>query len=143
MSSVRATLDYLPEDERLAVWPLVELNRAMMLFSDPPSHGRLRGLVAQAFSAKMIEGMRPRIAAIVDELLEDIEPGQEWDIIQTIANPLPGRVICELLGVPAGDQPLLKRWSNDYAAWLGVRKTSLPSASAPTPVWRDECLHSR
>src|SRR5215213_8862763 len=35
--------------------PVFEISRAMMLFRDPPVHTRLRGLVAQAFSAKMIE----------------------------------------------------------------------------------------
>jgi cytochrome P450 len=91
MSAVRGQLNYLPEEERRAVWPLVELNQAMMLFSDPGSHTRLRGLVAQAFSAKMIESMRPRIASIVTGLLDGVADAPEWDIIETVANPLPGR----------------------------------------------------
>ena len=45
-----------------------------MLFSDPPYHTRLRGLVSKAFTAKAVEQMRPRIQEIVDELLDAIDP---------------------------------------------------------------------
>lgn len=120
MSAVRGLLQQIPEDERAESMALVEINQSMMLFSDPPSHTRLRGLVAQAFSAKMIERMRPRIAELVTDLLDTIEGMSEWDIMSTVATPLPGIVICEMLGVPAVDQPWIKRWANDYAAWLGA-----------------------
>ncbi|RIK46105.1 MAG: cytochrome P450, partial [Chloroflexi bacterium] len=106
-------------EELSAAVPLYDISQAMMLFRDPPAHTRLRGLVAQAFSAKMIEGMRPRIQELVDELLDEAERAGEFDLIQALANPLPGKVIAELLGVPAEDQPKFKHWANQYAAFLG------------------------
>ena len=44
-----------------------------MLQLDPPDHGRLRSLVVRAFSARRIEDMRPRIQAIVDDLINHVD----------------------------------------------------------------------
>ncbi len=74
-----------------------------MLSVDPPDHTRLRRLVAAAFSPHRIEGLRPRVQAIVDDLLDQIAaqgPGSRIDLIAAFAFPLPFTVICELLGVP-------------------------------------------
>ena len=44
-----------------------------MLQLDPPDHGRLRSLVVRAFSARRIKDMRPRIQAIVDDLINHVD----------------------------------------------------------------------
>lgn len=120
MSAVRGHLGYLEEEERARNQALIEANRYMILFLDPPDHTRLRSLVAQAFSARRIQNLRERIAELVDELLAGVEPGEPWDLIDTLANPLPGLVIAELIGVPTADQDSFTRWANDYGAWLGA-----------------------
>ena len=81
-----------------------------MLTVDPPDHSRLRGLVSRAFSPRRIEGLRPRIQTIVDDLLDDIAAhgGDEpVDLVARFAFPLPFTVICELLGVPESDRQAL------------------------------------
>jgi cytochrome P450 len=83
-----------------------------MLTVDPPDHTRLRGLVSRAFSPRRIEGLRPRIQAIVDDLLDDIAaegPDARVDLVSRFAFPLPFTVICELLGVPEEDRADLGR----------------------------------
>ena len=90
MSAVRGHLEGLEAEERARYQALIDVNHDMILFLDPPNHTRLRGLVAQAFSARRIEALRLRIAALVDELLAGIEPGEPWDLIDRLANPLPG-----------------------------------------------------
>jgi cytochrome P450 len=119
-SARRITFDWLEPEEQAEFLPLSTTNEAMMLFLDPPSHTRLRGLVAQAFSARMIEGMRPRIQELVDDILDAVAPDEVWDVMPTLAIPLPGLVIAELLGVPTADRAQFKAWANDYAAWLGM-----------------------
>jgi cytochrome P450 len=83
-----------------------------MLFSDPPYHTRLRGLVSKAFTAKAVEQMRPRIQEIVDQLLDAIDVGLEVDLIEAFAGPLPTIVIAEMLGVDPADREDFKRWSD-------------------------------
>jgi pimeloyl-[acyl-carrier protein] synthase len=119
MSSRRGLLQYLPEEEREKCGELIETNRAMMLFLDSPDHTRLRGLVAKAFSAKMIEGMRPRIHSLVDTLLDDVDGASSWDLMTALAQPLPGMVITIMLGTPLDDWMKIRAWSEDYADWLG------------------------
>jgi len=78
-----------------------------MLSVDPPDHTRLRRLVQAAFTRGRIEGLRPRVQAIVDELLDGVAacgPGGRVDLVSTFAFPLPFTVICELLGVPEPDR---------------------------------------
>jgi cytochrome P450 len=82
-----------------------------MLFTDPPDHTRLRGLVNKAFTPRVVDRLRPRMESIVDELLDEVAGGGTMDIIEHIAYPLPVIMIAELLGVPASDRELLKGWS--------------------------------
>jgi cytochrome P450 len=90
----------------------------VMLFRDPPDHTRLRGLVAKAFTPRMVEALRPRIAALVGELLAPLADGARFDVVEELAEPLPILVIAELLGLPASDRKDLKRWSDDLAVML-------------------------
>jgi cytochrome P450 len=88
-----------------------------LLNADPPDHTRLRRLVAKAFTARRIASLRPRVEAITAELLDAMEAraaagADVVDLIEAFAFPLPVTVICELLGVPAGDRDQFRRWSN-------------------------------
>jgi cytochrome P450 len=71
-----------------------------MLQQDPPDHARLRGLVVQAFTARRVEDMRPRIQQIVDETLDRIIPQGKMDLIEDFAFRLPVTIICDMLGIP-------------------------------------------
>ncbi|MFG2619444.1 cytochrome P450 [Streptomyces sp. NPDC048507] len=80
---------------------------------DAPEHTRLRKLVSRAFTARRMELMRPRVAQLVAEYLDEMQTKpQPADLVKNFALPLPVRVICELLGVPAQDQDTFHAWSN-------------------------------
>ncbi|AKG03428.1 cytochrome P450 [Salimicrobium jeotgali] len=83
-----------------------------MLFADPPDHKRLRGLVQQAFTPRMIEELRGRITEIANELIDDMQDRSQIDLIDDFAFPLPIIVICEMLGVPSEDRDKFRTWSN-------------------------------
>ena len=89
-----------------------------MLFTDPPDHTRLRGLVSKAFTPRSIGAMGPRVREIVDELLDEIDESGEVDIIDALAFPLPMIVIAEMLGVPAKDRDRFRAWSAPVARTL-------------------------
>ena len=67
--------------------------------ADLLDHTRLRGLVVQAFTARRIEDMRPRIQQIVVAMLDRIAPRRHADLIADFAFRLPVTVICEMLGI--------------------------------------------
>jgi cytochrome P450 len=89
---------------------------ANLLNMDPPDHTRVRRLVAQAFTARRSEALRPRVQQITDDLLDAIEPDGRADLIAAVAGPLPVTVICELLGVPAEARADFRAWTNALLA---------------------------
>jgi cytochrome P450 len=89
-----------------------------MLFLDPPDHTRLRSLVNKAFTARVVEGLRPRIRTVVDSLLDEALERGSMDLVADLAYPVPITMICELLGVPGADRPLFREWSADLVLSL-------------------------
>lgn len=90
-----------------------------MLTSDPPQHTRLRRLVSKAFTPRMVEGLRPRIQEIVDDLLGRAAEAGHMDVVRDLSYPLPVIVIAEMLGVPPEHRDRFKAWSDDIVATLG------------------------
>ncbi|MET8954993.1 cytochrome P450 family protein [Streptomyces sp. NPDC004393] len=84
-------------------WPLYPwVANENMLFAYGERHGRLRRLVAAAFTARRTQALRPRVEEIAEELLDElaaVPPGEPVDLRARFANPLPMRVICELFGI--------------------------------------------
>lgn len=91
--------------------PIQRLINENMLFSDPPDHTRLRGLVSQAFTPRRVEQMQERVEAIAAGLLDKVAYQGRMDVIVDYALPLPVAVITEMLGVPAADQAQVTDWS--------------------------------
>ena len=86
-----------------------------LLELDPPDHTRLRRLVAPAFTPHAIAGYRPRIEKVVDDLLDAVPADGPWDLVASLASPLPIAVITDLLGVPDADSAAFAR----YGATIG------------------------
>jgi len=82
-----------------------------MLFLDPPDHTRLRSLVQQAFTPRAIEALTPRIRQIAAHLLDRIPDPSTFEVMETLARPLPMIVMAELLGVPTRDLAQFQTWS--------------------------------
>jgi pentalenolactone synthase len=75
---------------------------------------RLRTLLRPLFSPGRMRGLRPRVAALTDELLDGLaRSGPPADLHAGLAVPLPVLVICELLGVPYQDRDRFQGWSRD------------------------------
>jgi cytochrome P450 len=90
-----------------------------MLGTDPPEHERLRGLVNQAFTPKIIRRLEPRMAEIAESLLDAALEARKVDLVQALTYPLPVTVIAEIIGVPAEDGPRFKHWSDELVSTLG------------------------
>jgi cytochrome P450 len=116
-----------------------------MLSHDGPDHRRLRKLVDQAFSRHSALGMRPRIAALCDGLLDRMAGAGEVDLMEALARPLPLVVICELLGLPEEDRPRFRQWVKAIMAvtslWGFIR--SLPALFRLVAYFRRHFEHCR
>ena len=88
-----------------------------LLSLDPPDHTRLRGLVSQVFTARLVEGLAPRIQELVDGLLDELARAEgPVDVAgDRFAYPIPVTIICELLGVPAEEVEVWSEWSEALA----------------------------
>jgi cytochrome P450 len=103
--------------ERPQVGPR-RIDTKVLLFLDPPDHTRIRSLVSKAFTPSRVRQLRAQVEALVDELLDRAEERGSLELIADLAYPLPVSVICELLGVPAVDRDVFRRWSSDASRLL-------------------------
>lgn len=89
-----------------------------MLFLNPPDHTRIRSLVARAFTPRMVESLRPRIAEMLAPILDDVAARGECEIMSTLAVPFPVAVISALLGVPQDRDGNFVRWVRDVTSFI-------------------------
>lgn len=110
--------------------PLDPADPPSMLAADPPDHTRYRRLVTRAFSARRVAALADRVAAIADELLDDMAAaaarGEPVDVVRDYASLLPATVIAEMLGAPVGMRREFLRWGADVALSID-----------PGLTWRD------
>jgi cytochrome P450 len=102
--------------------PFYAFEEHSLLENEPPVHTRLRNLVNRAFLSRQVERLRPRIASLTHELIDQFGAGKGTDLIQSFATPIPVIVIAELLGVPSGMAPQLLAWSHDMVAMYQARR---------------------
>jgi pimeloyl-[acyl-carrier protein] synthase len=105
-----------------------------MLTSDPPDHTRLRSLVQRAFTPRTVDGLRPRIEQIANDLLDRMTAGREADFVADFAFPLPATVIAELIGVPGQDRSRFRHWSQQLIMGLDSTQPNRVRAAAGVAV---------
>ena len=88
-----------------------EVLSGWMVFKEEPAHNRLRRLCNQAFTPKSIDALRTRATSLTEELLDAIPSPGEFDLIETVAAPLPSIIIAEMLGVPIEDRAEFEQWT--------------------------------
>lgn len=101
-----------------------------MLTVDGQDHRRLRQLVSKAFTPRYIEGLRPRVQEIADELLDWVQAQGQMDLVEDYAFPLPINVISEMLGVPHADRDQIHAWSHALSIGAGVGAARNPEVAA-------------
>lgn len=80
---------------------------------DHPEHGPRRRMLAPEFTMRRAQAMRPYIQRVVDDLVDQILAGpRPADLVTALAVPLPATVVCELLGLPAGDRDMIVSSTN-------------------------------
>lgn len=96
-----------------------------LLHCDLPDHTRMRNLVSKAFTPNVIQSLRPRIQALVDELLDTVKVKGRMDVIEDFAFPLPATVISEMLGIPPTDRDQFRVWASGIIAFQGSARPAV------------------
>ncbi len=104
-----------------------------MLDLDGADHARLRGLVHQAFTPKLIERMRALIESTATRLIDAALRAGTFDLVREIALPLPVTIIADMLGVPENARGKFAAWSQRITSNTGG---SLEMLLALPDMWR-------
>jgi cytochrome P450 len=107
----------LSDQERAERAPTFAVLSDWMVFKDPPDHTRLRNLVKRAFTPRAIQALEPRIADVVEHVL-DLPPRGEVDVVRDLAYAIPAMVIADMLGVPPEDRNSFRAWSDDITTLI-------------------------
>jgi cytochrome P450 len=91
----------------------VEMQRNTLLFLPPEKHDRVRALISRAFTPRSVDLRQDRIQAVLEDLIDTVEPDGCMDLVHDFAFRLPMVVICEMLGVPTEDLPQFYDWAHD------------------------------
>jgi cytochrome P450 len=91
--------------------PLCEHHTTSVVFRDPPDHTRIRRLFAPAFTPKALAALEPRVARLVDALLDRAAAAGGFEVVDDFAAALPVALIGDMLGVPTDEREPLRGWS--------------------------------
>ncbi|HWU86509.1 MAG TPA: cytochrome P450 [Kofleriaceae bacterium] len=98
---------------------LKTIPRFVLLHDDPPRHTHLRRLVQKTFSPRRVADLEPWIQRTAGALLDELGDGP-IELMARFAMPLPMRVICALLGIPAEHAAVFRHWSEATFGYAGL-----------------------
>ncbi len=120
---VGAYMAALPVEQRVRCSALGEHVSNWLGFTDPPKHSRLRALARTTFTPRLAEAARPRIEAIVDNLLDEALARQQVDLVEDLRFDCPPR---------------------SSASFSASRLNARPTSNVgPTTCWRSRAISGR
>lgn len=96
----------------------IGISSKQFMFQDPPVHTQVRSIFRHAFTRAAIERWRPVVESVSDTLLARFSPGQELDIMPSLAADIPVAVIASMLGLPEDKWGQLREWSEAFGRTL-------------------------
>ncbi|MDG4789714.1 cytochrome P450 [Micromonospora sp. WMMD1102] len=95
------------------------------LFLDGPEHARWRRIIHHVLEPARVAALEPWIEEATRSLLADLP--EQFDLVATVARPLPLSVVVRLLGLPISDVGEIQEWSDAYTRLVtGVNPVTDP-----------------
>jgi cytochrome P450 len=101
-----------------------------MIFTDSPTHTKLRALVSQAFTPRTVANLAPRVQELSQQLLSALAGRREVDLVAAYSGPLPMMVIAGIMGMPVEDSARFNRWSDVILRLSHTRSGEAQAAQA-------------
>ncbi len=73
-----------------------------MVNLDDPRHARLRGLVARAFTPRVVTRISDDVSRVATGVVDEVIARRPPDFVAAVAGRLPFEVICNMMGIPEG-----------------------------------------
>ena len=112
----------LDAQTRADIEPVHETLRAIIAFQDPPDHTRIRKLLRQAFTPRVLRHQQEVVEASVFEYVERLAAAAVDGVVDlhgVVSYPFPAAVISRMLGVPASEHERFQKWANDIVLFVG------------------------
>ena len=81
----------------------------MLNVLDPPKHTKLRSVIRQCFLPKHLRGLEPVARKLFEDLVDQVMPKGECDIVADLGAQLSTRIACMAIGLPVADAMYLNR----------------------------------
>jgi cytochrome P450 len=123
--------------EHVNLWELdaqAQEARRSLIESDGIAHRRLRRLVAPPFQNKRSGDYIAATRDITVELLSELVSQRDVDLVPTLSEPLPIRVIVSILGIPDTDTDFLVHLSNQLVEGTSDRVVDPTAYGNTTPL---------
>ncbi|HTF47424.1 MAG TPA: steroid C27-monooxygenase, partial [Pseudonocardia sp.] len=95
----------------------IEMQRVILLNTDPPQHTALRRIVSRGFTPKAVNSLRDALAARAERIVHEAVAEGSGDFVTDVACELPLQAIAELLGIPQEDRHKIFDWSNQMISY--------------------------
>lgn len=99
--------------------PIFDFMAQLLVAANGETHRRRRQPIARSFAFKLMEAMRPKSAAIAEELVTERLGAGPVDFLSDVAEQIPARIIADILGIPRSDLPVFMQWIADAGESLG------------------------
>lgn len=86
--------------------------KELLLNLDMPEHARSRSLVAQDFSPRGVEALRPFVTTRTHQCIDEMLSGERPpDVFQAVLQDVTVSTVCQILGIPPEDRTMFRQWS--------------------------------
>ena len=126
----------LARQQRAANWHNMPYHERVVQFSlldsDGDTHRRLRNLVFGALTNASVLHMENTVRSVIRERLDALPVERPFDFIRDFAEPLPGTLIGDFLGIPEDHHDAMRVWSEHVVRYFDVDRTDAKKHSAET-----------
>jgi cytochrome P450 len=83
-----------------------------MINMDDPRHARLRGIVSRSFTPRVMQTLMANVETVAIDVIERVRPMGACDFVTEVSQPMPLKIICDMMGVPESQYAFVLEKSN-------------------------------